>query len=283
MFDFRYHAASLAAVFLALAVGLLLGIAVGDRELVSSAREELEQSLEGDVREQRAQSARLRDELRRQDRFAGAVIPLLVRDELDGRRIGLVFLGEAQERVADLVRDGLEDTGAELAFAGALRLPPDRAQIAALARGTRYAALATEDDLLEPFAFRMGVQLGLGGRLVERVRPALLQSFSGSLRRIDGLVVVRGEPEEGDDASAAARAIAEGAAASGVPAVGVELAGTQPSNVDWYRDRGLSSVDSLDQVAGRAALVFALQGAEGAFGFKPSAQALLPPLASRDP
>jgi len=38
MFDYRYHALSLAAVLLALAVGLVIGIAIGDSSLVSSAR-----------------------------------------------------------------------------------------------------------------------------------------------------------------------------------------------------------------------------------------------------
>ena len=51
MFDFRYHALSLAAVFLALVVGLLLGVAIGDKELVSSAQRDLRSSLRADVRQ----------------------------------------------------------------------------------------------------------------------------------------------------------------------------------------------------------------------------------------
>ena len=277
MFDFRYHALSLAAVFLALLVGLLLGVAVGDRELVSSAREELEQSLEDDVREQRQEAARLRDQLQREERFAGAVYPLLVSGELEGRRLGLLFLGAADDRVVGLVRRALDDTGGRLAWAGAVRLPPDLPALASRAEGTRYERLeADAEDLLEPFGFRMGAQLVLGGRLAERERPSLLQTFSGRLGRLDGLIVVRGGAEEGDAPATLARGIAEGAAASGLPAVGVELTRTEPSNVGWYRDRRLTSVDNLDDVAGRAALVFALQGAEGAFGSKGSAQALLP-------
>ena len=41
MFDVRYHALSLAAIFIALVVGLLLGVAIGDKELVSSARNDV--------------------------------------------------------------------------------------------------------------------------------------------------------------------------------------------------------------------------------------------------
>jgi hypothetical protein len=36
MLNFRYHALSLVAVFLSLVIGLLLGVAIGDKGLVSS-------------------------------------------------------------------------------------------------------------------------------------------------------------------------------------------------------------------------------------------------------
>src|SRR3977135_3002202 len=49
MFDFRYHALSLVAVFMALVIGILLGIAIGDKGLVSGTRKDLINSLRRDV------------------------------------------------------------------------------------------------------------------------------------------------------------------------------------------------------------------------------------------
>ena len=57
-----------------------------------------------------------------------------------------------------------------------------------------------------------------------------------------------------------------GVSAVGVPAVGVELNGTEPSQVPWYKSKGISSVDDLDTVAGQTALVYALAGDRGAYG-----------------
>ena len=37
MFDFRYHVASLAAVFLALVVGILVGVAVSSNDTLSNS------------------------------------------------------------------------------------------------------------------------------------------------------------------------------------------------------------------------------------------------------
>ena len=44
----------------------------------------------------------------------------------------------------------------------------------------------------------------------------------------------------------------------------------------WYKSKNLSSVDDLDAPAGQAALAYALAGAHGAFGVKPTADSLLP-------
>jgi len=66
------------------------------------------------------------------------------------------------------------------------------------------------------------------------------------------------------------------------PDVGVEESTTQPSQIRWYIERGVPSVDNVDRVAGKASLVFALAGlADGHYGEKPTADALLPDALTR--
>ena len=54
MFDYRYHALSLAAVLFALALGVLIGVAIGDTDLVSSAKNGIVHDLSAEVGEARA-------------------------------------------------------------------------------------------------------------------------------------------------------------------------------------------------------------------------------------
>ena len=63
--------------------------------------------------------------------------------------------------------------------------------------------------------------------------------------------------------------------------VGVERRASDPSHIGWYRARDLSTVDNVDEPAGRAATVFVLAGAQGAYGRRDSAQALLPTVVGR--
>jgi hypothetical protein len=287
LFDFRYHALSLAAVLIALVVGLLLGVAIGDSNLVSSAEQKFRDDLRSDVERADRRADRLSADLEnaRNDaaEFEGEVYPLLVADRLAGARVGLVFLGRPSDEIAGRVRDALAGTGGRLAFVGVVREPLDLGGLAERAAGTRYARLDRDAKLVEPFGLRIGVQLAAGGQLVREVRPSLLRSFNGSLRPLDAIVVVRRSPDLEGDAAEARDAFEDGLLrgmnGANVPVVGAELSSTEPSQVRWYRDHRLSSVDSIDTVAGRAALVFTLQGAHGAFGTKDTADALLPNVA----
>lgn len=292
MFDFRYHALSLVAVFLALGIGLLLGIAVGDSELVSSAESELREDLRGDVQEARAGQQELRDEVMRHQAFEVQAYPLLVGDRLQGRRIAVLLIDAGGDRTFDDVRRAIGPSGGEIASVARLRLPPDLEALGRAAEGTRFASLPEQPELLESFARRIGEQLVQGGRLLEEARDGMFSSSSGEFGGAEGVVVIRGEPPGADERDEEARQFEDafirgllaGVESFRIPAVGVERTDSDPSQVPWYQSRGLASVDNVDEVAGWSALVLVLTiGADGAYGIKPTRDALLPAAAVQQP
>src|SRR6476659_3627878 len=88
----RYHATSLIAVFIALAVGILVGAEFGG-DALTNTRKDLERSLTGNLQDARARADQLGAELSRSNEFADRVYPVLVRNRLAGKRIGIVALG----------------------------------------------------------------------------------------------------------------------------------------------------------------------------------------------
>ncbi len=286
MFDFRYHALSLAAVLFALALGVLLGVAIGDSNLVSSAKNGIVHNLDSEIGQARRQAGRLQSRLADEEAFANGLYPLAVHELLAGRTIGLVFLGGSSDQVNSLVRTAVAQAGASVTTVVAVREPLDMAGIEHEAAGTHFAALASSTQLLESFGDLVGRQLVSGGplvarELISRVRASLLSAFDGQLTRLEGLVVMRAEPtgmsaEQGAASAAFESGLLAGVAAVNVPAVGVELSSGEPSQIAWYKGKGLASVDDLDELAGQAALDYALAGAHGAFGVKSTAESLLP-------
>ncbi len=286
MFDYRYHALSLAAVLLALMIGVLLGVAIGDSNLVSSAKNGIVANLDSEISQSRRHSGQLQERLTDEEAFANGLYPLAVHELLAGRSIGLVFLGGSSDQINSLVRTAVAQAGGDVTTVVAVREPLDVEGLAHEAAGTHYASLASSTELVERFGDLIGRQLVSGGQLVDRelisrVRASLLSAFDGQLTRLEGLVVMRAEPtgmsaEQGAASAAFESGLLAGVAAVNVPAVGVELSSGEPSQIAWYKGKGLASVDDLDELAGQAALDYALAGAHGAFGVKSTAESLLP-------
>jgi hypothetical protein len=203
MIDFRYHALSLAAVLLALAVGVLIGVAIGDSNLVSSAKSGIVRELRAEVSSAQAGASKLEEGLAQERALSGDLYPLAVHGLLAGRAIGLVFLGGPSEADDDLAREAITRAGGELTAVVAVREPLELTAIAAHASGTRYAQLA-RGRLVGAFGRRMGAQLVQGGRLLARVQTPLLSSFDGQPGHLDGVVVARAQPAGLTHARAAA-------------------------------------------------------------------------------
>jgi hypothetical protein len=278
----RYHATSLIAVFLALAIGILIGAEFGGN-IVTNTRKDLEHSLTGNLQDARSRADQLSGELGRSNEFADRVYPALVRDRLAGKRIGIVALGGLPGDVSSAIETALGPTGARLVGVGVVREPVDLHSLAGDLSKTRFAGIGRNPDTLTAFGAGLGRQLVIGGTMLDRVRSHVFSRASGNFGALDGVIVVRQEPEGMGPVQRATAGRLESALASGItatrtPAVGVETSTAEPSSVSFFQGNALSSVDDVDMVAGRVAMVFAMLGAEGSFGVKGSADRLLPDL-----
>lgn len=279
----RYHAASLAAVFLALAVGILIGVGLGD-SVVSGTEENLRDSLESDIEEARAEADEIRTQLERERAFAERAYPALVGDTLRGGKIGLLALGDLPSNVSADVETALDPTGGELVEVAVARMPPDTGALAAGLGPKRRAEIEDDPGRLADLGRDLGTQFVVGsGKQLDNLRNTLFLRSSGEGGRLDGVVLYRGgagelEPEAEAEAEALQSGLVNGVANSGAPAVSVERSGAAESSVGFFAPFGVTTVDSVDLTSGRVALIFGLLGAKGSFGIKSTANSLLPEL-----
>lgn len=111
MIDFRYHLVSLISVFLALAVGIVLG--------AGPLKEAIGDTLTGEVDQLRSSAAHLRTELDQtqaqlaesEDAFAAAA-PALLDGTLDARHIAIIEIGDASDTVVQNVAERIDQAGA---------------------------------------------------------------------------------------------------------------------------------------------------------------------------
>ena len=287
MFDLRYHVASLAAVFLALIIGIVVGVGISDRGLVDSTKKSLLehrvanlQARLDEVSQRSGEAAREREAAKT---FVSEAYPVLIRNRLRGKRIAVVFVGSANGGIRSAVNSALTDAGAEQLRLRALKVPIEQRQLdSALVSATDTKDYAGRSHL-QALGRDLGQELVLGGDtpLWDSLTDALVEERAGGTKQpADAVVVVRTAPPQRDGTSAFLLGLYEGLSGAGVPAVGVETSDTSESAVAVYRKAGLSSVDDVDTPTGRLALVLLLDGApSGQYGMKPSAhQGSLPPI-----
>ncbi len=284
----RYHAASLAAVFLALAIGILLGVGLGDN-VVEDTTKQLEKSLTSDLADARSSAEDLQAELNREREFSTEIFPALVDDLLLGERVAVVALGSLPQELEDdieFVVGGDSPTGARLGEVAVVREPPDlRALADAAPPASPAGSVRRDSDALSALARRAGLSLVTGGPPFDRLADALLADVSGRPGGIDAVIVVRDRPSDlaaakSDATDTLEEGLVDGIqSAGGIPVVGVERSDSDGSQIGFYASQGLeATVDSIDLTSGRLALAYALNGVEGDYGIKASAERLLPVL-----
>src|SRR5262249_49969283 len=134
-------------------------------------------------------------ELGRANEFDEKVYPVLTREGLQGKRIAVVAMGGLPGEITSAVEDALGPTGAKLVGVGVVREPVDMAGLSSELAETRFAGLRAEWDHLAELGVGVGRQIVIGGPLPELVRGTLFSRASGEFGTLDGVIVVRAQPE----------------------------------------------------------------------------------------
>lgn len=274
MFDLRYHVASLAAVFLALIIGILVGVGISSRtDVDESERRVLEQRiarLQQDNEDLSAEADLLRRQREAADEYIDATYPALMNGRLRGTRVALLFMGQSDQGVIEAVGQTLDDASAPAVVEReSLELPIDEQEVMN-ALEPQFSGLS-----LEEVGRRLGEELIEGGETPfwDALIPVLVEDHRGMPSTESDAVVVS---HTGIATDAPTRRFLDGIyvglAAGVVPVVGIERTNERPSRVPVYKANGISSVDSVDTNVGRVALAALLAGGEeGHYGLKQTA------------
>lgn len=102
MINFRYHVVSLTAVFLALAIGLVVGTAALNGPVADSLNDSVN-ALGKDNKNLREQVSHLQEEVNREEDFVTEAAPLMLTGKLTGRRVLVVSLPRGRDHVAGVI------------------------------------------------------------------------------------------------------------------------------------------------------------------------------------
>jgi len=283
MFDLRYHVASLAAVFVALLIGILVGVAMSGK--VDDAEK---RRLESDVRRLEAEieaAGERRANVTREQKafraFVNKAYPALIADRLRGKRVAILFVGPADAGLRRDIEQAVVDAGSSGPVrVRALKVPIDAARIDGELDGElaeyRTAGL---DDL----GGELARELVDGGDTPawNALTPLIVEEKAGSFRRAaDGVVIARTVKAQKGETALLLSGLYSSLADIDVPTIGVETSGVSESAVGVWSEAGLSTVDDIEAPAGQLALALLLSGSSiGNYGLKETADdGIVPPV-----
>jgi len=289
VFDFRYHVASLIAVFIALVIGILVGIGLSGRGFVSDAERKNLEARISDLRDQR-DSAQAAVSLASQrqavaDTYLADTYPTLVAGRLKGQRVAVAFVGSVDQTVDRAVVQAVRDAGGRIVRVRAFKTPLDVKTVEQILASRKALQAFAGNDRIRDLGRGIASEVVGGGRtpLLDALGDSLLDERDGNgTPPVDAIVISRSAPPQQGATKEFLAGLYDGASTSGVPAVGVERSGVTPSAVPAFAGSGLSTVDSVDTAPGRLALVLELAGAApGHYGVNPAAKdGILPPFSS---
>jgi hypothetical protein len=304
----RYHVISIGAVFLALAVGVVLGSTTLSNTLLSGLSGQRNQ-LAAQVSDLQAQRSQLNSQLAGADQFATGVGPLAVRGLLAQRTVVIIDTANASQSDQDALTGLLTAAGVKVtgvvsltdAFADPNRADQLRDLVTQLIPAGEQLPLASDPGTLAGGLVGELVLLNKANNNPQATQDERTSALSGlatagfikagqQVAPAQLAIVLTGGAQSGDTSGDRAAMLArfatqvqrsgagtvlagESGAASGSGPIGVVRADSSANSV-------LSTVDDVNTAAGRIVTVLALQeqlnGKAGSYGTAGNAQAPAP-------
>ena len=198
MFDFRYHVASLAAVFFALVIGILVGVALASHGLGNTERKRLEE----DLRRAESQADVLRAQVETAtsgaaaDRaFVEGTYKSVMANRLKGKKIAVLFIGSSDKAHRSAITSALADAGAgtplRIRF---VKVPVDPEVLAQKLAKKPLLANYAGPDQLQNLGHDLGQEFvaGTDTPLWSALQNVIVEEKTGPAKPpADGVVIVR--------------------------------------------------------------------------------------------
>jgi hypothetical protein len=292
MIDLRYLALTLIAIFLALAVGLMTGSALGTpdrRDRVYEGLREQFELLRTQNQEVRQENDTVRRRIQSRDQALADLLPVIVRGRLASAGVGVIIAGDLDERPFwGALESALRESGAIL---GPVARVPDTLRELDSDSRTRFAR-----QWGTPTTPSGGASMEVAGWITRAMARGNSQETVRDLGRVTGIdirgewsrparrLLILTEARTPERLQAAANGVTPEARVIAVAqeerlrVVAAEPEEIVTSAVEPLRRQGVTTVDNIDTPGGQIAAILALAGADGQFGGKPGAGRALPPV-----
>ncbi|MGI6412456.1 MAG: copper transporter [Syntrophomonadaceae bacterium] len=290
MIDLRYHIASLIAVFLSLGLGILIGSTIVGNDIMVDQQQKMINSLEEQFYVLREKEASLMAEneykskiLGNYENYSQSLLPYLVEDRLMDYKVAIVVSGD-NEIPAGMI-NALSIAGAQVVSKTIIlsNLSLDDSELRT--RVMEFYDMgeeATVEEMKQQIAASVAAIITNNGspELIRFLQENGLVKFSGSNTiPVNGIILIGGSNNLANFfAQSFDTALIKHLSETGHRVFGVEHSLVTYSCMTHYQENNISTIDNIDLSPGQISLILAMDGEQGHYGIKETAQKFIPSL-----
>lgn len=291
MIDLRYHIYSIAAVFLALAMGIIIGTSM-------ISKNSTDKSARNTIRRYEANMNKLKDEITlasaeasnqsaiadKYRSFCKVLLPQVVSGKLEGKNIAIVQISDDDDLMGQ-VRQALQQAGAKITSTTKMNIEfnlENTREISSILVSIGMEPSVVDDKILVEKLFGILAENLSNGMLAEALPKLSTAGFATVVgdyyAKNNVIIIIGGNSKVDDDAkvSLILSNLLEQLEKRNITIVGCEASNANLSYIPFWKKYGIATVDDADTAIGQMSLVFAAGGEVANFGIKDTADRFVP-------
>ncbi|WP_034629068.1 copper transporter [Desulfotruncus alcoholivorax] len=289
--DYKYHIASLVAVFLALGIGILIGSTLLGNTALVEYQKQVTNNLENQLQTLRktneditARANTLQLDTNISKQYEDQTLPMLVDGRLAGKTFAVIELngyGFPPE-----ITEVIEDAGGTISSVTSINnFYDEQKDLKDLREELGLWPDLSDDEYLGKLGTEIAVGIIDGEKdsiVNSLIDKKILQSTGKFGIPVDGVIIIGGSYKRQARNMQIDLALIDYFKELNIPVVGVEETDVSSSSMKEYQRKHISTIDDIDSAPGRLAMVLVLGGQPGNYGVKSTAQKLLPDLKKQE-
>lgn len=292
LINIKYLVITVISIFLALGIGILVGVQMDSEEIIVEQQEITLQKMEEKFSELNQTNEELKNQIQKlsdANQLSETYIKNIFPDYIKGKLAGMhvVVVETSGDYVYTEMRQALKAAGADVVSISFDNdklfnmTEEDESELMA------YFKLTSKENIIP--AIVKNVSDAAYGKANKENLAFLIEKgilyVSGNLETPANYVVIAGgsSRDEGDNRYEAIDIpLIRELKKYSLPVIGVETTDAKISYIEMYKKQNISTVDNVDTVIGQTSLILVMTGKEGHYGVKNSANSLMPFLSEEE-
>lgn len=284
LINIKYLVITVISIFLALGIGILIGIQVDSQDIILEQQEITVQRMENKFDELNRLNLDLQNELSQltatnniNENYIKNIFPDYIKNKLSDLHI--IVLETTDEYTYTSMRQALKTAGARVTSVTIINEKLLYMSDEEIIQLMEYIGM-TESENIIPVILKRIAETVAGKYNPEDIAFLIEKGIiyvNGDLREpADYVVLAGGSSEKNNKHEIIDIPLIKELKKLSLPLIGVETTAVKKSYIDIYKKEKLSTVDNVDTIIGQTSLVLVINGKEGHYGVKKSANSLMP-------